>query len=77
MAMDNNSVFFKTDFGSILSQIKDQDEQIRLKRRFLLLPLLSFWFYMGVCVNLDYNCNLDIGNDCFEFESISLLIRAL
>ncbi|CAA0406556.1 unnamed protein product [Arabidopsis thaliana] len=36
MAMDNNSVFFKTDFGSILSQIKDQDEQIRLKRRWLL-----------------------------------------
>ncbi|KAG7548675.1 hypothetical protein ISN44_As12g038460 [Arabidopsis suecica] len=36
MAMDDNSVFFKTDCASILSQIKDQDEQIRLKRRWLL-----------------------------------------
>ncbi|KFK37179.1 hypothetical protein AALP_AA4G224400 [Arabis alpina] len=35
--MDNNSsVFFQTDCGSILSQIKDQDDQIRLKRRWLL-----------------------------------------
>ncbi|CAA7050478.1 unnamed protein product [Microthlaspi erraticum] len=34
--MDNSSVFFQTDCGSILSQIKDEDEQIRLKRRWLL-----------------------------------------
>lgn len=76
--MDDNSVFFKTDCASILSQIKDHDKQIRLKRRsLLLLPLLSFWF-ICVCVcefgrsNLDYSCNLVIGNDCFDLESALL-----
>uniref|UniRef100_A0A1J3GF83 Uncharacterized protein n=1 Tax=Noccaea caerulescens TaxID=107243 RepID=A0A1J3GF83_NOCCA len=34
--MDSSSVFFQTDCGSIVSQIKDQEEQIRLKRRWLL-----------------------------------------
>ncbi|XP_010441201.1 PREDICTED: uncharacterized protein LOC104724413 [Camelina sativa] len=33
---DDCSVFFRNDCASILSQIKDQDEQIRLKRRRLL-----------------------------------------
>ncbi|KFK40967.1 hypothetical protein AALP_AA2G067600 [Arabis alpina] len=37
MAMgSNNSVFFKTDCSSIVSQINDQEEQLRLKRRWLL-----------------------------------------
>ncbi|XP_010450653.1 PREDICTED: uncharacterized protein LOC104732768 [Camelina sativa] len=33
---DDGLVFFRNDCASILSQIKDQDEQIRLKRRWLL-----------------------------------------
>ncbi|KAL1191183.1 hypothetical protein V5N11_014246 [Cardamine amara subsp. amara] len=34
--MDDSSVFFQTDCRSILSQIKNQEKQIRLKRRWLL-----------------------------------------
>ncbi|EOA16147.1 hypothetical protein CARUB_v10004285mg [Capsella rubella] len=33
---DDSSVFFKNDCSAILSQLKEQDEQIRLKRRWLL-----------------------------------------